>query len=346
MNLTRFLCRAGLLVAFVLCAGCSLKPSSQELQRWDTELQDLQAEQDSLRSLAAELADKDPRIQALPDDDIVVAVPTIFLRRVVERVFEDVANHITLRLSGIRVHVAKTVKKVVKVGEFVVDVDITEVVGRIEPGDPEVSFAGDSVSMVLPIRIAKGHGEAMVHFVWNGKNIADVACGDLDITQKVSGDVIPASYLLLGGLTLKIRGRDVVSALSFPPTKLTIRIKPTKESWDAIHAILDEKGGVCGWVLDKVDVPKILRNLVEEKGFNVRLPVDKIKPFVLPAGVRDSVKVGDGVLFVDAKTNLIRIDPDAIWYSAGVSLTRVGNQAAGQTPGAAPEDIDVKKPGS
>ena len=330
MNLKGTLCWAGLVAALVLCTACSRKPSPQELQSWDTELRNLQAQQDSLRSFAAALAEKDPRIQALPEDDVVVAVPTIFLRRVVERVFEDVASHITLRLSGIKVHVAKTVKKVIKVGEFVVDVDITEVVGRIEPGDPEVSFGGDSVSMVLPITIAKGHGDAMVHFVWNGKNIADVACGDLDITQKVSGDVIPARYLLLGGLTLKIRGRDVVGTLSFPPTKLGIRIKPSKESWDAIHAILDEKGGVCGWVLDKVDVPKLLTNLVEEKGFNVRLPVDKIKPFLLPAGVRDSVKVGDGVLFVDATTHLIRIDPDAIWYSAGVSLKRIPDEETGR----------------
>lgn len=346
MSRRRVLCWVPLLAVLALCSACSRKPSPQELRGWDADLQRLQAEQDSLRSRAADLVEKDPRVQALPKGDVVVAVPTVFLRGVIKHVFDDVASHITLRLGGIKVHAAKSIKKVIKVGEFVVDVDITQVVGKLEPGDPSVTFGGDSVSMSLPIKIAAGHGEAIVHFVWNGKNIADLACGDLDITQKVSGNVIPASYLLSGALTLKIRGHDVVGALVFPETRLRIRIKPSKESWDAIQAILDEKHGVCGWVLDKVDVPKLLTNLVEEKGFNVRLPVDKIKPFLLPAGVRDSVNVGGSVLFVDAKTNLIRIDPAAIWYSAGVSLQRVGNQEAAHTPDAAPERIDVKEPGS
>lgn len=323
MTSARMLYGAALLAALIFCSACSRKPSPQQLQGWAMDLRRLQTEQDSLRSRAWELVEKDPRMQALPKDDVVVAVPTAFLREVIEHVFEDVVNHITLRLSGIKAHVAKSVKKVVKVGEFVVDVDITEVVGRLEPGRPDVNFGQDSISMSLPIEIVEGRGEAMIHFVWNGKNVADLACGDLDITQKVSGDVIPASYNVSGALTLKIRGRDVVGSLAFPETKLRVRVKASKESWDAIRAILDEKRGVCGWVLDKVDVPKLLTNLTEVKGFNVRLPVDKIRPFVVPAGVRDSVEVGDKILFVEGKTNLLRIDPDAVWYSASVSLRRV-----------------------
>lgn len=327
MKLRRVLQWTWLLAVLALCSGCSRKSTPLEVQTWNMEILRLQAEQDSLRSRAADLAEQDPRIQGLPKDDVVLAIPTAFLRTVVERVFGDVVNHITLRLSGIKAHVAKSVRKVVKVGEFVVDVEITEVVAKLQAGNPNVVFGGDSISMSLPIEIAEGHGNATVHFVWNGKNIADLACGDLDITQKVSGDVIPSGYVLSGALKLKSSGRDVVGTLEFPETKLRIRVNPSKESWDAIHAILDEKGGVCGWVLDKVDVPKLLANIVEEKGFNVRLPVDKLKPFMLPAGVSDSVKVGDSILLVDAKTNLIRINPDAVWYGASVSLKRVEDQA-------------------
>jgi hypothetical protein len=76
-------------------------------------------------------------------------------------------------------------------------------------------------------------------------------------------------------------------------------------------------------VLDKVNVPSLLENLTETKGFNVKLPVDKLKPVVLPAGIRDSVQVGGRSLAIDAKTNSIRIDQDAIWYAADVKLEGV-----------------------
>lgn len=265
----------------------------------------------------------DRRIQSLPKDDIVISVPTSFLQTVVGRVFTDVVSHITLRLSGIRAHVAKSVRKVVKVGEFTVDVEITEVVAKLRPGQPDLKFGSDQVLMSLPLEIASGHGEAIIHFIWDGKNVADLACGDMDITQKVSGDVIPAKYELTGALKLGIRGRHVVGRLEFPETKLRIRVNPSKESWDAINAILDEKKGVCGWVLDKVNVPKLLENMTEVKGFNVRLPLDKIKPFVVPSGVSDSLTVAGKSLFVDAQTTLLRIDPDATWYGAGVAIKEI-----------------------
>ena len=312
-----------LLVAVLLAGGCARTPSQEERQGWVREIQRLETEQDSLEARAAVLIAADPRIQALPTGDVVVAVPTSFIRNVIDRLFQDVVNRVTLRLSGIKAHVSKKVKKVVTVGEFTVDVDIKQVVGKIRPKTPKVGFGGDSISLSLPIRIKEGRGDATIHFVWNGKNVAGLACGDLDITQDVSGDVIPADYLVTGRIDLSIRGRRVVAALRFPETRLRVRVRPSKESWAAVNAILEEKRGVCGWVLDKVDVPSLLENLTETKGFNVKLPVDKLKPVILPAGIRDSVQVGTRSLAIDAKTNSIRIDQDAIWYAADVKLEGV-----------------------
>jgi len=315
--------RIALLLILALAAGCSRTASREEIRAWDTELRRLQAEQDSLRARALEIIGKDPRIQSLPKDDIVISVPTSFLRTVVERVVSDVVGHITIRLSGIRAHVSKSVKKVVKVGQFTVDVEVTEVIGKLRAGKPDLKFGGDRIRMKLPMEIASGHGEAVVHFVWDGKNVADLACGDMDITQRVWGDVIPAKYELTGALKLGIRDRHIVGRLEFPETKLRVRVNPSQESWNAIHAILDEKHGVCGWVLDKVNVPNLLKNLTEEKGFNVKLPFDKIKPFVVPAGMRDSVSVTGKTLLVDANTTLLRVDPDATWYGAGVHVKEI-----------------------
>jgi hypothetical protein len=308
----------------VLAFGCERRPSAEQIQAWNRDLTRLQTEQDSLRAIAAELVSEDPRILGLPPGDVVIAVPTEFIRTVLDRLFRDVVDHVTLSLSGVKAHASKKVKKVVTIGQFTVDVDIRSVLGRLGPGLPEVAFGGDSVSLSLPVSVSSGHGEAMVHFVWDGKNVADLACGDLDITQRVTGTVIPAQYTITGAFVLSKRDRHVVGTPRFPETRIRLRLKPSRESWAVIDSILAEKHGVCGWVLDKVDVRSILKNLAEEKGFNVKLPLAKLKPVTLPLGIQDSVSVGDNVLAIDARTNTVRIDPDAIWYSADVQLEAAG----------------------
>lgn len=320
MRFGRRLRLVALLLALGLSAGCSREPSPEQLRAWSAEIQRLQVEQDSLRARAAELVKADPQIQSLPEGDVVLSIPTAFIRSVIQHVFDEVVSNVTLTLGGIKAHVAKSVKKVVTIGEFVVDVEIHKIIGKLRPAQPDIDFTGNRVSMSLPVELSEGHGEATIHFVWNGKNVAGVACGDMDVTQKVSGNVIPAKYLVSGKLHLAMQGNQIVSTPDFPETRMRIRVTPSKKSWAAIDSLLEAKRGVCGWVLDKVDVPTLLKGLVEEKGFNVKLPVDKIKPFRIPAGVSDSVMIGDRVVAVATKSNSIRIDPDAIWYSATVEL--------------------------
>ena len=132
--------RMALLAVLALATGCSRSPSDKEREAWAAELRGLQAERDSLRRVAQAAVDRDPRIQAVPAGDVVISVPTSFLQSVIERVFTDVASRVTLRLSGIKARVAKKVKKVVTIGEFVVDVEINEVTGRLAPGRPELTF--------------------------------------------------------------------------------------------------------------------------------------------------------------------------------------------------------------
>jgi hypothetical protein len=325
MNSARILYFMAILIILISISACTRKPSTQQLEKWQAELQQLQTEQDSLRQYVQMLVKKDPRIQDLPKGEVVIAIPTVFLKSVIEHLFSDVVSNVTLSLSGIKAHVAKKIKKVITIGEFVLDIEITQVTGKLKPGQPAIKFGGNQVTMSLPVDLAEGEGEALIHFVWNGKNVADMTCGDMDITQKVSGSVIPSSYDVSGTLAFAIQGNKVVATPTFPETKLNIRVNPSQESWDAINAILEEKSGVCGWVLEKVDVPNLLKNLVENKGFNVKLPLSKIKPFAFPAGVSDSVKVGGKILSFATQTNTIRIDPDAIWYSASVALDTVAS---------------------
>ena len=313
--------RSAVLLALVLAsAGCSRTATPDQVRAWNAEIDSLLAEQDSLRVRAAELVAADASLRRLPQGDVVLSVPTRFIRQVLERVFEDVADHVTLTMLGLRAHIEKSVKKVIPIGDFVLDIDIHRVRGTLRPRPPELTFGGNQVAMSLPVEVQEGTGTATVNFVWDGKNISGMTCGDFEVTQRVSGNVVPAEYRLDGTMKLAIKGNRIVCTPVFPETKIRLRLEPSKESWAAVDSILAEKSGVCGWVLDKVDVHGLLEGLINERGFNVRLPVHKIKPFALPAGVRDTIQVGDRVLAFTTRTNTLRIDPDAIWYSADVEV--------------------------
>jgi hypothetical protein len=320
VRLSRAVTVVASLAVLLSAAGCSQRATPGQLRSWNDELARLQATQDSLRARSAELVANDPRLRRIPKGDVVISVPTDFIRRMLRRVFDDVAGNVTLSLTGLKAHVAKSVKKGIPIGEFVLDIDIQEVTGTLKPGRPEMDFGGNRVAMSLPVDVNEGHGEALLHFVWHGKNVAGMTCGDLDVTQEVDGSVIPSRYVVTGGMGLAVRGSKIVCTPAFPETRILIRVKPSESSWAVVDSILAEKHGVCGWVLDKVDVPSMLEGLVQEKGFQVRLPVHKIPSFVLPAGVRDTVAVGERRLALDTRTNLLRIDRDAVWYSADVSV--------------------------
>jgi hypothetical protein len=318
--------RAAALGLLLMGASCARIPSTGQQSNWAADLARLQAEQDSLRMRAAELVAKDERIARLPMGEVVIAVPTAFVRTVTERLFEDVVSRITLRLGGIKAHTAKTVKKVVTIGVFVVDVDIHEVLGRIEPDKPRMTFGNDRISLTLPVAVNQGSGRATIRFQWDGKNVAGMACGDMDVTRTVTGNVVPSRYTVAGTLKLQKSGRRVIATPIFPETRVRIRVEPSPSAWDTVNAILAEKQGVCGFVLDQVDVPGILKRVTEEKGFNVKLPLDKLRPAIVPAGVSDSVTVSGRTLAIHAETNTVRIDPDAIWYSAAVKLEAAKKQ--------------------
>ena len=317
----RWLSSGMLLLALIAAAGgCARRPSSTEQRAWDAELRRLTAEQDSLRVRASALVQADPRMQKLPSGDVVMMVPTVFLRGVIGQVFADVVGNVTLSVHGLKSHVAKSVHQVIPIGDYALDVDVHELRGVLSPGRPDLGFGGDRVSMLLPVKVREGGGEATFHFVWKSKSLPDLTCGDWDITQKVSGTVVPTVYLLSGGMSLRTRGNRIVCTPEFPETKVRLRVTPSPASRDAVRALLAQKRGVCGWVLEQVDVPGLLSAMLESQGFDVAIPMNRIPPLELPAGVRESVRVGGRVLVVEARTKTLRLDAEAIWYSADVTM--------------------------
>ena len=100
-------------------------------------------------------------------------------------------DSVTLKLTNLKVHKAGTVKKVVTLGEYDLDVRIDEVTGRLTTGKPDLRFGSNQVSLALPVRVVSGNGDATIDFKWDGKNISGAVCGDMVLTEKVSGAVKP-----------------------------------------------------------------------------------------------------------------------------------------------------------
>jgi hypothetical protein len=59
---------------------------------------------------------------------------------------------------------------------------------------------------------------------------------------------------------------------------------------------------------------------VEQKGFDVKLPLHKVKPFRFPAGLSEAVEVGERRLALEVRAETLRIDDAAVWLGARVRV--------------------------
>ena len=100
---------------------------------------------------------------------------------------------------------------------------------------------------------------------------------------------------------------------------MNLKIDPSPESWAAVQKIIDDKEGACGFVLDKVDVLKIVRGLID-RGFNVRLPTEKIKPMAIPVGIEPEMNVRGQTVALEIKVAGLAITEDMIWLGAELTV--------------------------
>ena len=237
-------------------------------------------------------------------------------------------------MKDLKVHKAGKVKKVITLGEYDLNVVIDRVSGRLETGEADIRFGGNQVSVGLPIRIASGSGDATIHFVWDGKNISGAVCGDMDVTETVGGSVKPGAYPVEGTVELTATTRQILAEPRFPPLKVNLKVEPSSESWGRVRALIESKGGLCGFVLDKVDIPGILERLVG-KGFNVRLPTEKIKPMAVPVGISPTMDVQGETVTLGLTVGGLAITEHVIWLGADVDVG-FGEVDAADDPASSP----------
>jgi hypothetical protein len=303
-------------VALQACGGRQDRETPEQLR---AEIAALEKERDVLRPKLDELIVKDPRIEGMPKAPVRVGVPTTLAKDLIERVTAGFVDHVTLELKNLKVDKTGTVKKVITLGEYELHVVIHRVIGKLKTGKPEVSFGGNKVALAMPVTIASGSGNATIHFKWDGKGVGDAVCGDLDVTRDVGGGVKPASYPVAGALVLTATAKEILASPKFPLIKVNLKVDPSDESWAAVQKILDDQTGICGYVVDKVNVLKIVKGLID-KGFDVRLPTEKIKPMAVPVGIEPTMQVQGRQVELGIKLGELAITQEMIWLGAHVNV--------------------------
>jgi len=319
---------AALAASSVLASLACGREDRQSPDQIRAEILALEKERDSLRERVNELIVKDPRMKSMPDTPVRVGVPTTLARDLIQRVVAGFVDQVTLELKNLKVKKSGKVKKVVTLGQYDLNVIIKRVTGKLKTGKPEVTFGGDKVALALPVTVVSGTGEATIQFKWDGKGAAGATCGDLEVTQEVSGGVRPDTYPVAGSLVLTATARDILAEPRFPLIKINLKVLPSEDSWAAVDRVLGEREGLCGYVVDKVDVRGIVQKLVD-KGFNVRLPTEKIKPMAVPVGIEPTMEVRGHPVALAIQVGDLAITEDVIWLGARVSVA-VGEEAAKQ----------------
>jgi len=319
----RFLVFGGVLAATAVIIAAIVVSRTREGRRTTSELQSdiaaLRAERDRLRPQVIGAMSLDPRLMRMPDREVRVGVPTALARDIITTLIAGVPEHLTLALEGLHVHRSGAVRRIVPLGTYDLDVNVTRVTARFTTGTPEITFAENRLNLVLPVRIASGSGSASIDYVWDGRTVGQAACGDMHFTKVVTGTVTPASYRLSGTLELSVTDEAILLTPRFPPRQVLLRVAPSAASWALVQETLDAVGGICGFVLDRVNIRGALEEFIG-KGFSVRLPTDRLNAIALPVGITSAMTIHGVPIRFSGTEGSATIGEDMIWVSANVTV--------------------------
>jgi hypothetical protein len=290
--------------------------STAELQ---AHIAELTAERDRLRAQVIAAVSSDPQLSGMPDRQLRIGVPVTLAHLLVSTFVTGVADQVTLELGNLSIRKQGSVRRLVTLGTYDLHVRITRVTAQLAAGAPDLRFGGNQIRLALPVRVASGSGSAAIAFEWDGRNIGGAVCGDMQLKEVVSGTVTPATYRLSGTLLLSTTRDAITVTPRLPSLYVRIRVQPSKASWALVQKVLDDKGGVCGFVLDRVNIRRSIGDLFT-RGFNVRLPIERVKPMALPVGIAQTMAVRDTPVTIDVTDGGLTITDRMIWLGANATL--------------------------
>lgn len=278
----------------------------------------LDRERAALRGKLETLLVRDPRLDGMPDTPVRVGVPTTLARNLATRMITGLVERLTIELRDIRVRRTGTVKRVVTLGDYDLTLTVTRVRATLKPGRAAVSFGANRVALAVPVTLG-GTGRADVDFLWDGRRLGGAVCGDMHVTQSVTGSVVPRAYPVSGSVQFTTSDTAILARPRVPRLKLHVDVRPSDEAWAAFARILDEKRGLCGFVLDRVDIVGAVRKLIA-RGFDVQVPTDGVKPVALPVAVSPTMMVRGQPVELGIRLGGFAITEHMIWLGATIAL--------------------------
>ncbi|MCG6921899.1 MAG: hypothetical protein LJF15_12570 [Acidobacteria bacterium] len=293
-------------------------------QRWQREeAARLEGVRDELRDELARLLANDPRLSQAPPGGVLIGAPAPFTSHLAHQLVGGLLEHTEIHLANLRVRKKGTVNVGTLLGRmtpgaYTLDVKVIEVRGRLGTGEPEIHYENDRARVKVPARIRDGQGRATIRFQWESKGLAGLACGDIDVTQKVDGRVVPHTYPVEGALELVLEGDTVTAVPRVPDLEIRLYVEASKASWRAVDRLLESQGLRCRAALKLVDVPKALQGLLD-RGFKVKIPRRIFKPVRLPAGYRKSMTLGGTTYALRVEPRGLQAVEDILWYGADLT---------------------------
>jgi hypothetical protein len=287
----------------------------------------LRAERDGLESRLNDvlITHGEASLAGAPQAGVMIGIPTAVTSSIVDQVVTGIFGETILTLHDIKAHAQGDVKAKVlfstsTLGTFDLQILIHEATGNLTPGRPWLDFGKGVVSVALPVHLASGRGDATLHLKWNGHGVADSVCGDIDVTRKVGGTIVPHDYSVKGRFLVSAVGDSIVLRPEFPDLVVRMFIDPSEQAWAVVDGIVRERPKGCEIALSKLDLKKKLSGVLG-KGFRVKIPSKILKPVTLPAGVQQSLRIQGLQLALDVKPVGLLVAGDRIWYGADLHVT-------------------------
>ncbi|MBS2031724.1 MAG: hypothetical protein JST54_27755 [Deltaproteobacteria bacterium] len=298
---------------------------------------ELQAKRDALEAEKEQLqAELHERTQAFMQEaesldevhGVVMAVPSTFVAETIRRVITDGLNDSALRLEDVKVGVSNDISADlglvrVTLGDFVIDANLLEVNARIRTQEPKVSISRHRFEVSAPVETSRGTGRVHLRFRWSGRGLAQPICGDIDVARDVEGAAAPLSTVLTASATLAVEHGEFVVIPNVPRPRLRLYLEPSPAAWETVKSAIGNQSDLCRTVLAKIDVLKVLRNLLD-KGIVVTLPSDELKPFRIPIALTQEIQVQDRSLTMIARPERLSLGTPHTWFAASVEFRRGG----------------------
>jgi len=291
----------------------------QTIATLQTDVAALTAERTRLREEVLGAVNLDARLTGGPDSPLRIGIPTTLARNVVSTLVAGVTDQVSLTLTNLQIHKKGEVRRVVALGDFDLKVRVKQVNVKLGTGTPALQFGGNQMKLAMPVSVDSGTGSAEIDFHWTARRIAGAVCGDMSMLEVVTGTVTPAVYRLAGSLQLSTTNDAIMVTPRLPALRIRVRVAPSAASWALVQRTLDAKTGLCGFVIDRANIPQALEEFLA-KGFFVRLPIEKLRPVAVPIGFAQTLMVRGTPLEVGVKAGGLMITNDMIWLGADVTL--------------------------